>query len=108
MRFTAEVEAEREEGLNVSKDLLAEEIVDQMDGVETESGTITFVAYEGSKKGQPMRFTVQFDGDGDTITLAEEIADEFLNLQLDLEAPNDTEATYSVVNVDVRVLPTDV
>lgn len=114
VKLTVEVECEREEGLNVGKEVLAEEIGDQLNGQwfsvdTTEFGmTVTEVSYEGSKRGEPMRFSIQVELDTELVEetgidegISGSMCQMIEDVQLDVEAPNDTDSQYSVISVEV-------
>lgn len=113
MEVTVYVDCEREEGLHVSKDLLAEELdcnwIGEWIGTRSGAGaTVTKVSYEGSVRGKSMKFTVglQLDEELDELDLdfsliQDGLEQEWDGLELSVDAPNDTESQYSVCYISV-------
>lgn len=126
MKIEFTVDAEREEGLNVSKDALAEEveaflvgaeldvdIVDEYDEdegeeveheQETESITVTNVTYLGSGKGKPMKFELLTEMPVNSVEL-ESVGDALTYLlegeQLSCDVHDNGPSEYSITMVDV-------
>lgn len=111
MGYKVLIDCEREEGLNVSKDALAEAIVGEADGLEFTTGdgqpiTVTSFTYVGSKKGKPMEFLMECESESeeriDSVELDDALALEMEGIGLDVEAPNDGESMYSITTVEVQ------
>lgn len=106
--YLVHVDAELEEGMNCSKDLVADEIIDELTGnplQDAPEATITTVTYNGSKKGKPMDFTVTLDIDDDaekSEDIEAALEAEFENITVYPDGPNDQQSTYAVSNADAE------
>lgn len=104
------VEAEREDGMYVSKDLIADEVLDILTGEEVEYGEgksaeVTDSSYEGSSKGKPIRIMV--DMENAVCESEDEIQEigEALMALVDGQSLQPEDSEYTVTYVDWEVIP---
>lgn len=115
MDFLVDISVEREEGMSVSKDALAEEFMGAFTGdvvgvdlseylVEDDNETpedqfdITTIDYLGTKKGKPLQFRIVLEGEsGYPEAVIEALEDMFDGEMLDYE-----DSSYSICGVSAR------
>lgn len=113
MNFLIKYRAERSEGINVSKDLIADEVMQFLVDAEIDEDKgiihVDDAGYEGSSRGKPMRFTIDTSvvlTDDQTEFTDEELV-EALDGLLDGESIDVEDSTYDLEFVSVERVPDD-